>query len=134
MKFDIEFRRTYPHAIDKVWRALTEPEALGAWLMETDFAAESGRSFRMWCRNENGATDTYLCSVLELESPRRMLWSWILAGRQGEGETYVEFKLREVPGGTELTIRHQGDRDTDTVDRFKGGWPVKLDRLADFIS
>lgn len=133
MKFDIEFERIYPHPIDKVWRALTDPGALGAWLMETDFAPEQGRDFQMWCENERGETDTYLCSVVELEPPHRMLWSWILESKQAEGKTFVEFSLREVPDGTHLMIRHTGDRDPDSIERFKGGWPVKLDQLGDVL-
>lgn len=133
MKFDLEFERTFPHPIDKVWRALTDPEALGAWLMETDFRPEQGCSFRMWCRNESGGTDTYVCSVVSLEAPHRMAWSWVLEGRQEEGDTRVEFRLREVDGGTHLTVRHTGDRDALTVERFKGGWPVKLRQLGESL-
>ena len=33
MKFYIDFERTFPHPIEMVWRALTDREALGAWLM-----------------------------------------------------------------------------------------------------
>lgn len=133
MKFALEFDRTYPHAIDKVWRALTDPGALGTWLMETDFLPEPGRAFRMWCENEEGNTDLYLCSVVDLEPPTRMVWSWVLDGRQEEGETRVEFHLREVSGGTRLTVRHSGDRDALTVERFKGGWPVKLRQLEEAL-
>ena len=129
MKFEIDLARTYPHPLEKVWRALVDQEALGAWLMDTDFVPEVGRAFRMWCEDGEGGTDLYLCKVLELEPQHRMVWSWVLAGRQGEGETYVEFRLREVPEGTHLTIRHSGDRDRDTIERFEGGWPHKLEQL-----
>ena len=133
MKFDIEFDRTYPHAIDKVWRALTEPAALGTWLMKTDFVPKPGHSFRMWCEDEHGGTDRYLCSVLELDPPHRMAWSWVLEGMDDEGETYVEFRLRKVAEGTHLTIRHSGDRDPQTIERFKTGWPTKLRMLEDTL-
>ena len=133
MKFEIEFSRTYPHPVAKVWRALTEPGALGEWLMETDFVAEEGREFSMWCEDGEGHTDTYLCRVLELEPQRRMLWSWLLKGRERDGATTVEFILEAVEEGTRLTIIHRGDRDEDTIERFKGGWPVKLDQLDETL-
>lgn len=133
MKFELEFDRTYPHPAEKVWHALTDPGALGTWLMETDFVPEHGRSFQMRCENEDGKTDTYLCSVIELEPPHRMVWSWILDGMQQQGKARIEFNLREVPGGTELTIRHSGDWEPSTVERFKGGWPVKLQQLEDAL-
>jgi len=129
MKFEIAFQRTYPHPPEKVWRALTEPGALGDWLMETDFSPEIGRAFHMWCDDAKGGRDTYLCRVLELEPLHRMVWSWVLDGRQDDGETIVEFRLEKVPEGTRLTVRHSGDRDPDTIERFRGGWPVKLDQL-----
>jgi hypothetical protein len=58
-----------------------------------------------------------------------MLWSWIVDGRQNEGETIVEFNLAEVAQGTRLTIHHSGDRDRATIDAFKSGWPYKLATL-----
>lgn len=130
MKFDISFERTYPHPPETVWSALTDAGALGAWLMETDFVAEEGRAFRMWCEGADGGTDLYHCRVLALEPPRRMVWSWLLAGREAAGETEVEFTLEPAPEGSRLIVRHSGDRDQETIERFKGGWPVKLDQLG----
>lgn len=129
MKFELAFDRTFPHPVEAVWRAITEREALAAWLMETDFAPEIGRAFHMWCEDAKGHTDTYLCRVVEFEPPRRMVWSWVLEGREGEGATSVEFVLEVVPEGTRLTVRHTGDRDRETIEAFKGGWPVKLGQL-----
>jgi len=133
MRFQLELQRTFPHAIEKVWQALTDAEALGEWLMRTDFVPEVGHEFRMWCDDGQGGTDCYLCQVLALEAPRRMLWSWVLDGRQSEGATTVEFVLEEVAAGTRLKLRHAGDRDEDTVKRFEAGWPAKLDALGTLL-
>ncbi len=129
MKFELDFEKIYPHPIERVWRALTEREALSAWLMETDFAAIEGSAFTMWCEDGEGGTDRYLCKLILFEPQRRMLWSWILDGKQREGETFVDFRLEEIANGTRLTIRHSGDRDSETVEKFKGGWPTKLEQL-----
>ena len=134
MRFDLPFERIYPHPLAKVWQALTDPAALGVWLMKTDFAAKIGQAFRMWCDDGQGGTDLYLCKVLELEPRHRMVWSWVLDGQRAAGATIVEFQLAEVPGGTRLTIRHTGDRDPDTVERFQSGWPAKLDTLEQSLS
>lgn len=130
MKFNIAFDRVYPHSLEKVWHAVTDRKALGAWLMETDFMPQVGHEFQMWCDDGEGGRDRYLCKVLEIEPPHRMLWSWVLDGQQGDGETTVEFFLDEVAEGTRLTVRHRGDRDADTVEKFKSGWPYKLEQLA----
>ena len=129
MRFDLAFERTFAHPIERVWRALIDPVALGRWLMETDFVPEAGREFRMYCRTDAGETEIYLCKLLELSPPRRMVWSWVLETRQGEGATTVAFMLEEVSGGTRLTIRHSGDRDPSVIEAFESGWPSKLDQL-----
>lgn len=139
MQFEILLERTFSHPIERVWRALTDPAALGQWLMETDFAPEQGCAFTMWCDNETGGRDTYHCRVLQIEPPPRgrktwrMVWSWVLAGRESEGATRVEMRLAEQGGVTTLTLVHSGDRDAETVERFKSGWPVKLDALERVI-
>lgn len=129
MMFDIDFERTYPHSIGKVWNTITNRKALGQWLMENDFEPVPGSSFRMWCEDGKGGTDTFLCEIVAFEPPARMVWSWVLDGRQAGGATRVEFRLEEVDGGTRLTLRHSGDRDPETIEGLKGGWPVKLDQL-----
>ncbi len=129
MKFEIAFDRVFPHPPERVWRAITDADELGQWLMETDFVAEEGRAFTMRCDDADGGEDVYACKVLELEPGRRMLWSWVLDGRQGDGETRVEFVLTPVDGGTRLTITHSGDRDRETIEAFKGGWPTKLEAI-----
>ncbi len=133
MKFDIAFDRTYPHPLEKVWHAVTDRKTLGAWLMETDFEPVAGREFQIWCDDGKGGKDRYLCRVLKIEPPVRMLWSWVLEGLQGDGETTVEFLLEEVSDGTRLTIRHRGDRDSDTIEKFKSGWPYKLEQLTTVV-
>lgn len=129
MRFEITLERTFAHPMEAVWHALTDKAALAQWLMETDFEPEAGRAFTMWCEAQDGSTDTYHCRVLEVQPPHRMSWSWVLAGREGEGATRVEFRLAEQDRRTTLTIVHSGDRDAATVERFRGGWPVKLAAL-----
>ena len=75
MKFDISCERVYSHPPEKVWAAIIDPAALGAWLMKTDFTPQVDREFRMWYDAGTGGTGTILCKVVEYEPPRRMLWS-----------------------------------------------------------
>ncbi|HTQ08612.1 MAG TPA: SRPBCC domain-containing protein, partial [Fimbriimonadaceae bacterium] len=46
MKDRIELETTYPHSPDLVWHALTDPEALGKWLMPCDLEPLIGFRFR----------------------------------------------------------------------------------------
>lgn len=134
MKFDLDFERIYPQTVEQVWAALTDKIALGAWLMETDFVEQAGHGFRMWCDDGDGGTDTYICKVLELDKPQRMLWLWALEGKRELGETRVEFILTAVENGTRLTIRHSGDLDPEMIKNFKSGWPAKIEQLGRVLS
>ena len=42
---ELLFEVTYPHSPERVWRALTDPKALAAWLMPNDFAPVVGHRF-----------------------------------------------------------------------------------------
>jgi uncharacterized protein YndB with AHSA1/START domain len=134
MPFELTFQRTFPHPRGKVWRALTDPIALGIWLMETNFAPEIGRAFEMYCDDGHGSIDRYLCKLLAIEPQHRMVWSWVLDGHQASGETIIEFRVAEVPEGTSLEIRHSGELDPETIAKFKSGWPEKLQQLAAYTS
>ncbi len=41
----IDLEAVYPHPVELVWRALTEPAALATWLMTNDFQAKVGHRF-----------------------------------------------------------------------------------------
>lgn len=139
MKTDIDVTRTYPHPIEKVWAALTSAEALAAWLMPNDFAAEAGREFTFRTRPRPGFDGVVHCRVLELEPPTRMVWSW--AG--GKLDTTVTFTLSEdAPGHTTLRMRQLGFQclaaqltrrilESGWIKMYDGRFPAYLDRGPD---
>lgn len=133
MKFSFSIERIFPHAPEKVWASITDARALGVWLMETDFRPELDAEFRLHCVDDAGHRDIYLCRVLELNRPRRMVWSWVLDAPGPQGEMTVEFDLEPLEGGTKLTITHRGENDEDAIENFKGGWPTILDALRSFL-
>ena len=94
----------YPHPIERVWGALTDPDALSRWLMPTDFRPEVGHRFTFRTDPGPGFDGVVRCEVLSLEAPHRMVWSW--AG--GPIDTTVVFQLRSRDGSTELTFRQSG--------------------------
>jgi uncharacterized protein YndB with AHSA1/START domain len=134
MKFEVVVTRHYPHSIDKVWEGLTNEAAISQWLMPAKgFVAQPGCRFEMSCINEDGDEDIYRCEVLELDAPKRMRWSWILVANEARGSTEVEFCLESKGEGTEVTVFHRGDRDKAMLERFRSGWPHKLDQLAEML-
>ena len=137
-----EVRRvvTYPHPPAIVWHALTTRERIAEWLMPNDFSPAVGTRFDLRARPMPGWDGVIHCEVLELDAPRRMVWSW--RGSNMKAPTRVTFTLDAVGGATRLTLEHAGFRGLGgfLLGRMHGaGWGGKflgrqlrelLDRLA----
>jgi uncharacterized protein YndB with AHSA1/START domain len=101
------FECTLADAPEKVWRALTTPELIAAWLAPNDFRAEQGaRFFLDDTTGEGGRID---CKVLAIEPPRLISYSWRDGEASSEGvDSVVTFELARIAeGGTRLKIVHQ---------------------------
>jgi uncharacterized protein YndB with AHSA1/START domain len=133
MKLNILLVEDFPHPVEKVWRALTNPEAISVWLMENDFEPRVGKRFILRGREIPAQSRGWVeCEVLELETPNRMVWSWDHEG--GESPTKVEFRLDPILGGTRLTLSHAGEIDPLIGSSLRGGWPGKLAGLRALLS
>lgn len=106
----LSFECDLPDPPEKVWRALTEPELLAAWLMPNDIKAEAGSRFAF-----AGPDAPIECEVLEAEPGRLLRYSW----RERPGakdadqfpafDSIVTFTLAgTASGGTHLRIVHDG--------------------------
>ncbi len=71
----------YPHPAERVWQALTDPEALAAWLAPED--------------------DVISYRVVHAVEPRRVSYSWKTRGC----DAVVTFDLNAAQGGTNLRVR-----------------------------
>ena len=115
----------YPHAVDSVWRALTDPAALASWLMPNDFVATVGQRFRFDATPGFGIVDG---EVLDVDAPRLLPCRWTIEGIP----TTVTFRLRVDGADTVLRLEHDG-LPPDAAGSFDGGWGTKFDhdlRLA----
>jgi uncharacterized protein YndB with AHSA1/START domain len=94
-----------PH---QVWRALTEPDLLAAWLGPNDIRAEVGRRFRV--EAAPGTDAAVECEVLEVEPERTLTYSWREA-RDGGAALDSEVTWIITPrfdGGTHLRLVQDG--------------------------
>jgi uncharacterized protein YndB with AHSA1/START domain len=91
---------------ETVWRALTTPELVEAWLGDGDISAEVGHRFAFTPAGEAPVE----CEVLEAEPGERLRVSW--RGRDEAGgaiESEVAFVLLPtIGGGTRLRVVHDG--------------------------
>jgi uncharacterized protein YndB with AHSA1/START domain len=61
----------YPHPREQVWSALTDPKALGLWLMPNDFEPRVGHEFTFRTEPGPGWDGVVHCRVLEVDPPVR---------------------------------------------------------------
>jgi uncharacterized protein YndB with AHSA1/START domain len=99
---------------EKVWRALTDPELVAAWLMPNDLRAEVGHRFTFRAQPMPGWDGIVHCEVLAVEPHKRLSYSW--RGGSDEAEKYgsrldtiVTWTLTpNGAGGTTLRLEHSG--------------------------
>jgi uncharacterized protein YndB with AHSA1/START domain len=87
-RYTLEYVRTYPHPIDRVWRAIIEPEEFGVWFIKGRLEAKVGGRF--WFGD-----DGFQGAVAAIEPPRLLR----LADDKGAAYEYV---LTAADGGTRL--------------------------------
>ena len=110
----VEREIAYPP--EKIWRALTQPHLIEAWLMKNDFKPVVGHSFNLSA--DWGAVD---CQVLEIEPNRTLSYTWGAYGL----ESVVTWTLIPTSAGTRLRMEQAGFR-PEQQQAYQGaqhGWP-----------
>ena len=122
MRRDLRLERIYPHAPSVVWKAISDPVALGEWLMPVfDFAPEVGREFTFRVKPQPGWDGIVHCTVLEVLPEQRLRFSWLGGGINTE----VSLTLEPVADGTRLRLEHTGFDGIRAVlisTFLRGGW------------
>lgn len=101
-------KATYPYPIDLVWAALTRGEPLAQWLMPNNFpeSPKVGDRFEFRIDPMGPLGGTIECEILELEPPRKMVWSWVGCKATGRkmGPQRIEWELKADGAQTHLTL------------------------------
>jgi uncharacterized protein YndB with AHSA1/START domain len=120
-----------------VFDALTKPEGIVQWwgpddgpvlIAETDVRV--GGRFRIRFRMRDGSEHESSGEYLEVRSPERLAMSWRWLGDEDAKESRLEFELRAVAGGTELTLTHSALATAQTRRSHEQGWSGALDKLV----
>jgi uncharacterized protein YndB with AHSA1/START domain len=100
--------REFAFPPEKLWRALTQPHLIEAWLMRNDFAPEPGHRFNL-TGDWGGVLD---CEVLAVEPNRRLSYTWDFAHEDPAYalKSVVTFTLSPTDGGTRLRMEQTGFR------------------------
>ncbi len=117
MAQEIKISRFYPYSADKVWLALTDPEAMNTWLMPVeDFQLKLNQKFRFKTKPSPGFDGIVHCQILEVDEPKAITYSWL--GGSMKEPTIVKWKLKSIEDGTVVNLRHTGFVGVD-------GWMIK---------
>ena len=107
--------REFPYPPEKLWRALTQPHLIEAWLMKSNFMPLAGHRFSFSA--DWGSVD---CEVTELEQNRTLAYTWAAHGL----ESVVTWTLDPTDKGTNLRMEQSGFR-PDQEQAYQGakyGW------------
>ena len=124
----------FPQSPAKVWRVLTEPDLLTAWLMPNDIRPVVGHRFTFRAQPVPGWDGVVHCEVLDAEPHRLLRYSWRGGSRdiQGYGhvlDTVVTWTLTPTAeGGTRLHLVHEGFTPADAFayENMGNGWRSHL--------
>lgn len=125
-----------------VFDALVTEDGIASWWGPHDEPAISARvdprvngSFRVRFRTADGRVHECAGEFLEIEKPTRVVlsWRWAENGEPDEvvsnNVSRVEFRLRPIDTGTELTLIHSALVTEVSARSHEGGWGGALEKL-----
>jgi uncharacterized protein YndB with AHSA1/START domain len=119
--------RDIAHPPEKIWRALTQPHLIEAWLMKSDFKPAVDHRFKFTA--DWGAVD---CKVLTIEPHKTLSYTWAAYGL----ETVVTWTLTPTGTGTHLRMEQSGFH-PDQKQAYGGakhGWPQFFAKLETVVA
>lgn len=135
---DIVIDEVFPHARETLWKALTDGELIGRWLMPPiGFEPVVGKQFTFTTRPAGEWDGVIRCEVLEVVPHERFVYSWKGGHESNDGygsrlETVVTWILTKVDQGTRLRLIHSGfvlPRNDTAYRNMSDGWTKVVERL-----
>jgi uncharacterized protein YndB with AHSA1/START domain len=130
----------------RVWRALTNAEEFGTWFrvkLEGSFAVGKTISGRITSPGYEHATMEVMVERMDAEELFSYRWHpYDTEPEPGSSEptTLVEFRLKDVPDGTLLTISESGfdqlpaGRRDEAFRQNSEGWRIQLENIARHVA
>ncbi|GAA4541525.1 SRPBCC family protein [Pseudonocardia xishanensis] len=119
----VRIERRYPHPIEKVWRAVTEPEHLSSWFpspVELELRPGGPMRFAAFAEGEGGTG-----RVTTVEPPHRFEFRW--------GAEEIRIELSESGAETVVVLTHVFD-DRPLGASLAAGWGACLAGLAAVVA
>lgn len=116
----VQFERTYPYSIDRVWSAVTEPDELRHWFPSSvDLDLVVGAQVRF---SGDPHVEDHPGVVVAVEPPHHLAFTW--------GDDELHFDLAALDAGSCRFTLTNLLSDRDAAARNASGWAVCLEELA----
>ncbi|WP_168220902.1 SgcJ/EcaC family oxidoreductase [Actinomadura sp. WMMA1423] len=124
----LRFERRLRHPPERVWKALTDPAELSAWLAEAVLEPAAGGKFELrWLNAGDAAEDaTARGTVTAFDPPRLLELDSDLHGR-------LRWELAPADGGTHLVFTSDVQLPGEFLIRTLAGWHLHLDYLSEAL-
>jgi uncharacterized protein YndB with AHSA1/START domain len=123
----------------KVWAAITRPDLMTQWwgpdagpTLRADADMRPGGRFSIVFRLLNGDEHNPTGVYREVIPDTKLVFTWEWPGSPDK-ESLVTFLLKQVDGGTELTLTHERLPDEEARVSHELGWSGLLDKLITFV-
>ncbi len=141
MPFTCTFHCVLKAPPSRVYKAFLDPAALCKWLAPAGFTctvekldAKVGGEFRMYFTEfDSGAKNGFSGRYIELVPNKKLQYTDVFDDPNLPGEILVNIDLREVMGGTELSVTQEGIPDIIPKEMCDLGWQDSLKQLAQFV-
>ncbi|MCP9768508.1 SRPBCC domain-containing protein [Lacihabitans sp. LS3-19] len=124
---DIVIKKIFEAPIEKVWQAISDKDQMKMWYFDLpEFKAEIGCEFSFIGGSEGGIQYIHHCQVTELETNKKMAYTWKYEGYNGMST--VIWELEKIDNQTQLTLTHKNiesfpSNNPDLAKKnFVGGW------------
>jgi uncharacterized protein YndB with AHSA1/START domain len=111
----LRLERRLDHSIERVWRAVTEPQELARWFVVDEVPWTPRKNEEFEAAGETGR-------ITELDPPRHLAWTW--------GRERYSFELSaENDDTTTLVFTHVFNPELGPGYQHAAGWEAYFDRL-----
>ena len=123
--YTVTFRRRSRHSPERLWRAITDPDEIAAW-MGAPARTEIRVGGEYYVDFQGDGEDALDGIIVRVEPERRLGYVW--------GRSYVEWEIESAAGGTYYRFLQNGlsDRGEDE-EGLPAGWHGFFDRLDDHL-
>jgi len=139
----LKLTRVFKAPRERVYNAFLDPDAYAKWLPPAGFTAKVykmeprvGGKYRMsFTSLDKKESHAFGGTYLELKQNEKIVHSDLFETEQPEmkGEMRVTITFKDVPGGTEVTVVHDGIPKVIGAKNATLGWKSSLQNLASLV-